>query len=877
MDPARWQRIEDIFHQAADLPPHAQRSFVSSACDGDSELLRNVLILLETDAQGGSMLDAGVGTVAHRLLGERDEAVPGSRQIGPYTVLERIGEGGMGVVYLAIREDLGARTAIKILRDAWVSPARRDRFLSERRTLAQLNHPFIARIYDADTLDDGTPWFAMEYVDGRTLTEYCAANGCGTSTRLKLFRDVCVAVQHAHQRLIVHRDLKPSNILVTDDGTIKLLDFGIAKQLEALEPSDDSRTLVRLMTPAYAAPEQIRGERAGLQTDVYALGVILYELLAGRRPFDLKECTPAEADAIILDRIPERPSLVNRNSDRPLQVSQAAWGDLDVLCLTAMHKDPLRRYSSVDSLIRDLDRYERGEPLEARGDSVRYRAAKFAGRNWKALTAAALGAAALAGFVAFHTLRITSARDAALAEAARTARIQRFMLDLFQGGDSVVAPAADLRVLTLVDRGIREARSLDALPAIQAELYQTLGSIQLRLGNHDEANTLLTAALDGRREVLGTNHVDTADSLITLGLLRVEQARLDEAESLVRQALDTLSSVSPAGHPTLAHAQAALGKVLRERGKYDEAVGPLEQAIRLFSASPALEADLGAALTGLANTHFYAGRYDAAEDLNRRVLALDRRLHGPRHPHVADDLLNLGNVALVRGRAGDATPQFREALAILEEWYGAEHPETASAMTILAQSLVPQQQFEEASTLLRRALATQERVYGDIHPRVAFVVNELGLIALRREDWDLAEAMLSRAHDIYREIYKGRHARVGIAKANLGTVYMGKEEYARAERLFREAIRLYSELLPPGHLNVAIAQSKLGRTLLRSKQLADAEGPLLEAHGILDKPATAASVWLANVREDLATLYTELRQPAKAERFRLELAGSATR
>ena len=875
MDPARWERIQELFHDAADKPPADQRAFLASACEGDPGLFNAVSELLEEDASGNSALDGGVGHVAQRLLGEPDNAIPPSRRIGPYTILERIGEGGMGVVYLAFREDLGVRVAIKILRDAWVSPARRDRFISEQRTLAQLNHPFIARIHDADTLPDGTPWFAMEYVEGRPLTEYCRAHRCQIPARLKLVRDVCEAVQHAHQRLTVHRDLKPSNILVTADGTVKLLDFGIAKQLEALEPFEDTRTLVRLMTPAYAAPEQIRGERAGLQTDVYALGVILYELLAGRRPFDLRDCTPSQADAVILEETAEKPSVVNRTSEHPLQARHGSWADLNVLCLTAMHKDPARRYSTVDGLMRDLDRYGKGEPLEARGDSVRYRTVKFVGRNWKALTAASLAAVALAGFVAFHTVRISAARDAAVAEAARTSRVQRFMLDLFEGGDGEVAPAADLRVLTLVDRGIREARSLDAFPAIQAELYQTLGTIQLRLGNHDAANTLLTSALDGRRKVAGPEDADTADTLVALALLRVEQAKLEEAEALVRQGLETLGRVAPAGHPSLAHAKAALGKVLRERGKYDDAVAPLEEAIRLFSASAALEPDLGAAMTSLANTHFYAGRYEASEDLNRRVLAIDRRLYGPRHPHVADDLLNLGNIALIRARAAEAAPQFREALSILEAWYGQDHPETASAMTILAQSLSQQQQFDEASSLLRRALATQERVYGSVHPRVAFVLNELGLVATRRQAWDEAETMLSRAEAVYRAIYKGRHARVGIAKTNLGTVYMGRGDYDRAERLFRDAIALYRELLPPGHTNLAIAQSKLGRTLLRARRLMDAEAPLLAAYGIL-QPGHASSAWLANVREDLASLYDARKQPEKAERFRLELARPAS-
>src|SRR5688572_3584109 len=303
-----------------------------------------------------------------------------------------LGEGGMGVVYLAERGDLGSKAAIKIRRDAWLSPARRERFAVEQRTLAQLNHPSIARLYDADTLPDGTPWFVMEYVEGVPLTAFCDTHASTIPERLRLFRDVCEAVQHAHRHAIIHRDLKPSNILVTQDGTGKLLDFGIAKQLESLEGSEVTRTGLRPMTPAYAAPEQVSAGRLGIHTDVYSLGVVLYELLVGRLPFDVAQTTPSELERLIVEQEPERPSVAARRtpalpvgSSRAQSASKPQWADLDVLCLTAMHKDPARRYASVEALIRDVDHYLTGEPLEARPDSLRYRTSKFVRRNMTAV------------------------------------------------------------------------------------------------------------------------------------------------------------------------------------------------------------------------------------------------------------------------------------------------------------------------------------------------------------------------------------------------------------------------------------------------------------------------------------------------------------
>jgi eukaryotic-like serine/threonine-protein kinase len=877
MDAARWERIQAVFHDAVDRPPPERPALVTALCHGDADLASAVLELLEEDAHGGSLLDRDVAHVADRLLAEPVDAPLPCAQVGPYAIRRRLGEGGMGVVYLAEREDLGSLVAMKVLRDAWVSPARRERFTSEQRTLAQLNHPFIARIYDADTLADGTPWFAMEYVEGRPLTEYCDTRHCTIPERLRLFGDVCAAVQHAHQHLIVHRDLKPANIFVTESGTVKLLDFGIAKQLETLEGEGTAtRTLVRLLTPAYAAPEQIRGEHAGLQADVYALGVVLYELLAGRRPFDLADRTPSEADAVILEGTVPRPSVVNRASLRPLSAG-SSWADLDVLCLTAMHKDPRRRYQTVEALVRDIGRYLKGEPLEAHGDSLPYRAGKFVRRHAWSLSAAVLAVSVLATLVAFYTARVSAARDAALAEAARTQRVQRFMLSLFAGGDKQVAPAADLRVVTLLERGVREARSLDGDPAIQAELNHTLGTIYQGLGKHDEADTLLQSALDGRRRASGGAHPDTADSLVALGLLRTDQARLEEAEQLVREGLDGLRRGLPPQHPALGRALAALGKVLRERGKLDEAIPPLDDAVRLFSASPSEEVDLTVALTTLANVHFDAGRLDVSETMNKRVLEMDRRLHGGRHPHVADDLLNLGQIESSRGHHAEASRYNRDALSILEGWYGADHPETASAMTILAQSLSPQQKYEEASALLRRASQTQERVYGQAHPRVAFVLNELGLIAFRRKDLVEAEDAFRRTLEIYRAAYDGRQVRVGIAMANLASVYLAREQYQEAEKLFTDTIALYVTLLAPDHLNIGIAESKLGRTLVRQRRYQQAEAHLVTAQDIFTKQPKSSLVWLKTAREDLIAVYDALKQPERAQATRLALEREQTR
>src|SRR5437667_1178657 len=743
MDAARWERIQALFHEVADLPEPAQRASLEAQCAEDPALITEVLSLLEEDARGDSLLDRDAAHVAAEVL---DEGIPPAlldQTFGPYRLKEALGQGGMGVVYLAEREDLGSVAAIKILRDAWLSPDRRERFASEQRTLAQLNHPAIARLYDADTLPDGTPWFVMEYVEGVPLTEFCEHHASSIPERLRLFRAVCEAVEHAHRHLIVHRDLKPSNILVKQDGIVKLLDFGIAKQLDSLEgPVDRTRTGLRLMTPAYAAPEQILGDPVGIHTDIYTLGVVLYELLTGRLPFDLSNRTPGEAETAIIEQGPERPS----GAAKEKSISRRAWADLDVLCLTAMHIEPQRRYRTVEGLIRDIDHYLAGEPLEARPDTFGYRLGKYVRRNWRPVSAATASFIVVIGLVVFYTVRLATTRNAAVAEAARTQRIQHFMLNLFQGGEEAVGPADSLRVVTLVDRGVQDARSLDGEPAVQAELYETLGSIYQKLGKLDRADSLLRAALDRRRTLFGSDHPEVAKSLVALGRLRLDQAEYQEAARLVREGLAMSQRHRRPGEPAIASATLALGQVLEESGKYDEGIKVLEEAVRLRGMAPAQPTtELAASMRELANTHFYAGHLAVADSLDRLVLALTRKLNGERHPLVAEDLINLGAVQQEWGHYQEAERYYRQALDITQAFYGPNHYKTAAGLTVLGRAL----RFEphgndEAGRLLQQALAIRERVFGKVHPQVASTLNDLGGVALARGRFDEAEALRKR-------------------------------------------------------------------------------------------------------------------------------------
>ena len=877
---ARWARVQDLFHAAADLPPGEQQRYLDQQCGADRALVAEVRALLDADSQSGGLLDRQVADIASGVL---SPAPPFGERLGPYRILGLLGEGGMGVVYLVAREDLGSRAALKVLRDAWVSPERRERFAAEQRTLAQLVHPAIAQLHDAGTLPDGTPWLVMEFVEGVPLTQYCRQHRATVTQRLTLFRSVCDAVQHAHRHAVIHRDLKPSNILVTSDGAVKLLDFGIAKQLEGYDtPADQTRTGFRLLTPAYAAPEQFQGGRLGVHTDVYSLGVVLYELLSGKLPFDLARRSPDEVLRLVSEREPVRPSLVARaavqlhGADAGVpDAGRAAWADLDVLCLTAMHRDPARRYRTVEAVIRDVDHYLRGQPLEAQRDSVRYRMGKFLRRHWRPVSAAAAVGVAVVALSVVYALRLSHAKNLALAEAARTQRIEQFMLTLFEGGTEEAGPQNELKVVALVERGVREAGALDSEPAVQAELYQTLGSIAEKLGKLDQAESLLNLSLEKRRAYFGPDHSDVGRSLVALAQLDIARAKYDDAEKRAREGLAMLRRHLPPDDPMIARAVSTLGSVLENKPDYPGCIRTFEEAVQLESKHSAASPGLAVALSELANCQFYVGNFEASDALNRRVLALDRKLHGEKHPHVADDLINLGAVQFERGRYAEAEKFQREAVTIFRDWYGPDHPETASALTHLGRSLASDKKYDEARSVLEEALATQERIYGKVHPRVASALNELGRVAQAGGRLDDAEADFQRMADIYTEVHHGKSQWIGVALSNLGGVAMEKKQYEKAEGLFRQALNLYSTIpLPADHMLVGIARVRLGRALLAQKRYADTVTESLAGYEILTKGKTGP-LWVTRAREDLVAAYGGLGKPEAAARFEAELKAAA--
>jgi eukaryotic-like serine/threonine-protein kinase len=744
---ARWRQIEDLLDAALDLPPSSRPAFIDREA-ADDDVRAAVMRLLAAEERLEPFLARPAAEIAAPLFAGDDASAGGvmfvPERIGPYRVLGEAGKGGMGTVFLAERDDpqLRQRVALKLVRSEVTARSVIRRFIEERQILASLEHAHIARLLDGGITEHGLPWFAMEYVEGVPIDEYCRDRHLDIAARLQLFLQVCDAVQYAHSKLVVHRDLKPSNILVTGPGVVKLLDFGIAKLL-ADEAGVDARDItqagVRPMTPGYASPEQVRGGAVSTASDVYALGVLLYTLLTGRHPYLSAGRQPHEVARAVLEDDPEPPSAVAPHGSR-----RRIRGDLDTIVAMAMRKDPEVRYATAEQLAADIRRHLAGLPVSGQPPTWPYRAGKFVRRH----RAGVAGAAVLAMSVVGYGITVTLHAERIAREAAKSEQVRDFLLSLFTHANPGVTQGREPALSELVEEGARRvATELSGQPEIQAEMMTTLGEVYLTLGHYEAANEQLEAALaiqrrvhsrpnetmartaqllsggfhfGGRlmeaealgREVLamrrllhGENDWRVGSILNDLGDLLHTRGELVEAEGHLRQAVRILVVSVAEDNADLARARRDLGNVLRDRGAYTEA----EPLYRL--ALLALEERLGvrdpiAALTRseLARLLAETGGYQESERLIQQNLEVYEMLYPRGHPMLGTTMRNLGVLRLRQGRPAEAAAALHEALAIYERTLPPENPLTPRAQRHLAQAELDDGRAETAAALAEDAL-----------------------------------------------------------------------------------------------------------------------------------------------------------------------------
>lgn len=570
MTPERWRQIDELFRTVANRPPAEREAHLTRVCGDDADLRREVLDLLAHEPPE-SFLHDPIKQAAISVTHEPDDELLG-RRIGPYRLTRMVGRGGMGAVYEAVRDDdqFQQQVALKLIKRGMDTAFVRDRFLRERQILASLDHPHIARLFDGGATADGLPYFVMEFVDGEPITDYCQRHRLTLNQKLMLFRDVCSAVQHAHQKLVIHRDLKPSNILVTADGTLKLLDFGIAKLLspDPGEAITRTETAVRLMTPDYASPEQVRGKAISTATDVYSLGVVLYELLAERRPYQFETYSPLVIERAICDTEAPKPSDIARETDATAKLAKQLTGDLDNIVLMALRKEPERRYQSVEQFSEDLRRYLAGLPVAARPDTFTYRASKFVRRHRVAVVAVALVALSLLGGIFATTLaarRARAERERAERRFAQVRKLSNTFLFEFHDAIAKVPGTTEARAM-VVKTALEYLNSLAQEATGDAQLewelavaYQKVGDVQgdpwaPNLGHSREAMESYQKSLRLAQELnrAGSNDLKVARLLaqdyFKLGMLQAQAGEMAAAHETLRQALASAQTLEQQTH-----------------------------------------------------------------------------------------------------------------------------------------------------------------------------------------------------------------------------------------------------------------------------------------------------------------------------------------
>ncbi|MDX1419471.1 MAG: serine/threonine-protein kinase [Rubricoccaceae bacterium] len=864
MNTALWERVEALFSEAVEQPPDARAAFLDRACGGEARLRAEVEGLLAADEA-----DRALG-VEHRLLPDEDEArehAPTGQRVGPYRIEGELGRGGMGVVYRARRAD-GAfekTVALKLVKRGMDTDEVLARFRRERQVLAGLDHPGIARLLDAGEAADGRPYLAMEYVEGEPVTAYADRRRLGVEARLHLFEAVCEAVAYAHQRFIVHRDLKPSNILVAEDDAgrpqVKLLDFGISKLLDP-EASGLSvlatRTDARMLTPAYAAPEQVRGEPVTAATDVYALGELLYELLTGRRAHALNGRTPSEREQAIVEEETPRPSraiqadaaeVASVRSTPPRRLQRRLRGDLDAICGKALRKAPEQRYASVEALKTDVQRHRDGLPIEARPETAGYRLRTFVRRHRVGVAAAALVALSLVGGLSVALWQARAAaeeRDAARREADKAQQVTDFLVQVFEEADPRESGGRTRTAQEILNLGAARIESeLSGQPEVQAELLGVVGRVYRSMGLYDEALPFLNQALALRRSRLGSRHPDVAASLSDKANLLRDRGDFAGAEALYREALAIGRGHYGDEHPHVAATLDELALNLHYAGRRDESVALHHEALALRRRLLGPDhLDVAASLNNLAGALDNQADAEEAEALYREALAIRRRLLGPTHPDIAVTLNNVAVILRQRGDLAGAEPLYREALDIWRAHYGDAHPHVASGLNNLAALLRTRGDLDAAEALYREALAIRRRAHGAQHPDVAVSLNNLGKLLYTRREYAAAEPLYREAIAMWQALYGEAYPHLSTGLRNLADVRLAIGDSGGAEALYRRAVAQYRATWPAGHPKTGEALVALGRCLLTRGQAAEAESVLEEGHRLLqaalgaDDPAT---------------------------------------
>jgi serine/threonine-protein kinase len=865
LSPDRWRMLSPYLDEALDMTDEGRAAWLAAIRTRDAALGADLESLLgeHDDLRHSGFMESAIPV--YHPVPDTPQSLDG-QTIAAYRLISLIGQGGMGSVWLAERCDgrFEGRVAIKLLNVARMGPAGEERFRREGNFLAKVTHSHIARLIDAGVAANGQPYLVLEHVNGQPIDRYCDEHGLGIEARIRLVLDVLTAVAHAHANLIVHRDIKPANVLVSADGEVKLLDFGIAKLLDddaqwggspVSEPSMLTREGGAALTPMYAAPEQIAQGQVTTATDVYALGLLLYELLSGQHPVGEAARSPATLIRAIAEVEPRRMSDVviggsatpeerarhaARRGTTAARLRRALRGDLDTIVAKALKKNASERYASATALSDDLWRFLRGEPISARADTLRYRATRFVRRHARAVAAASVAVLTLAGVTTFYTIRLAIARDRAEREAAKAARISEALSGLLRGADPIANRETPYgsNIIPLLDSATdRGQTELADQPDAQAEIFTIIGRMYRRVGVYDKAQQLLERALISGRAAFGPEHASVAQTLHDLGSLAAEKGDYTAAAASLEEALKIRRKVHGPEHTNVADTLAELGRIYQDQGLNER-----------------------------------------AGQLHREALAIRRKALGEGNGETAVSLSDLGSVLRLDGDLDGARTLLQQALDVNRKTRGDAHPMTATTLHDLALITAAKGDRASAESMFRAVMDVHRKALGGSHPLVAVTLNSLSRILRDQGRYDEASAALEAALEIARPALGSDHQLIAIYTINLASVQLARAQPKAAEALLREGLRIRlrsprmvpnrRRIFPEDDWSIAATKNLLGASLIALARYPEAEEVLVQTRRDLDalSPPAQRDVDATNAR--FVDLYTAWGKPGEAARYR---------
>jgi serine/threonine-protein kinase len=872
---SRDARLDALLDAALDLDAASRAAFLAQLERDEPAVHADLVELIAFAERSAAWLDPAQidRRAAWSALGASDADGEAGLRVGPWRLVRKVGSGGMGAVFEAAREDGGfaQRAALKLIRADVATPGFLAHFERERQILASLNHPGIAHLLDGGRLPDGRPYLVMEYVDGLRIDDWCDERRLDLDARLALLVQVAEALDHAHARRVVHRDLKPSNVAVTADGAVKLLDFGIAKVIGHDAPAERTQhTAARLFTPDYATPEQIRGAASDARSDVYQLGLLLYELVCGQRAQQPADVTAASLERAICLDDPPLPSAVAAASPpqiaakigdlAPAALARRLRGDLDLIVMKALRKEPQRRYASTRDLIDDLHRWQHHLPVRARPETLGYRAARFVRRHAWAVAGAAVVFALTAAYALAATLQareIARQRDLAQTEARKAREVKTLVLRLFEGADPERGAGKELSARELVDFGWQAIEAeVRAQPEVQVELLTTVGETYRQLGSYDRAEPLFARARQIAEANAQVPAIARAAAIRGLGRMTITLGRFDESDALLREAEALYRDAG--ADADIAAALNDRGMLAQMRADYANAEPLLRDALaRRIALYGERHRDVAETLYWLGDNLRVRGDYRGAEPLLTQAVALNRQLLPAGHTVIANGLSALADLKRSLGRHDEAEALYREALADLVQTRGEEHVYTATLMNNLARVLKARGRPDEAEALLLRSLAVRRKALGEKHPAVAMNLSDLGWVVESAGRIDDAERYYREALALYAPDHTWRSSAV----FNLGSVLEKRGDLAGAERQYREALAAQREQYGAEHEYVGIDLRQLGIVLDKQGRNADAQTALRESMRIFELRFNADDPRIADT---LVALRASLRTPEHA-------------